>query len=240
MRSWASQYALDFGFEANGMVFLFGSARARDEGRGLRDPLAQAGVVYADLAHDDLVALDPGYARISADLFALSSPEAGHGNALTFSEQLARLLTDDGVAIQTNNPVTGVAVERGRVVGVHSVGGLIAHERVVLCAGHQTALLARTAGVRPPILPVQGFAVTVPIRAEHLDKVPSVGGVLESAMSPTRDPVVIYASPPAQSSEESRRPSPLTRGRTFALPQNNSCPRLWSGQRRYFRPATGR
>ena len=44
-----------------------------------------------------------------------------------------------------------------------------------------TAPLARTAGVNPPILPVQGYAVTVPIRAEHMDEVPCVGGVLESA-----------------------------------------------------------
>ena len=59
-----------------------------------------------------------------------------------------------------------------------SAAGRLHADAVVLAAGVATRNLARTAGVRAPILPVKGCAATVPVTAHG--GAPTVGGVLES------------------------------------------------------------
>ena len=64
------------------------------------------------------------------------------------------------------------------MIGAESAAGRLHADAVILAAGVETRNLARTAGVRAPILPVKGYAATVPVTDRG--GAPRVGGVLES------------------------------------------------------------
>ena len=63
-------------------------------------------------------------------------------------------------------------------MGAESAAGRHHADAVILAAGVGTRNLALTAGVRAPILPVKGYAATVPVKPAG--GAPTVGGVLES------------------------------------------------------------
>ncbi len=64
-----------------------------------------------------------------------------------------------GAEIVSHTEVTGVVVERGRVVGVDTRAGRIACSIAVNAAGAWAAEVARTAGVEIPVYPVRGQIV---------------------------------------------------------------------------------
>ena len=63
-------------------------------------------------------------------------------------------------------------------IGAESAAGRLHADAVILAAGVGTRKLARTAAVRAPILPVKGYAATVPVTDRG--GAPRVGGVLEN------------------------------------------------------------
>src|SRR5690606_19691044 len=67
--------------------------------------------------------------------------------------------------------------DRGRVIGLETSAGVRQYHRVVLAAGARTRELAGTANVRLQMLPVKGYALTMPPRAGVV--LPELGGVDE-------------------------------------------------------------
>jgi 4-methylaminobutanoate oxidase (formaldehyde-forming) len=79
-------------------------------------------------------------------------------------QALARGARAGGVAIHEDVKVTGIRVENGAVRAIETDHGLIACEKLVLCAGQWTRDLGRLAGVNVPLVSVQHqYLVTTPI-----------------------------------------------------------------------------
>lgn len=176
--AWAQETPLGTDLKATGMLFLVDSPEALEAARAARLPLIEAGETYAELDTDALIAVDPAYASVPSRMLALFAAGAARGDSQAFSRALAGGLRTTAVQILENRPAVRVLLHDGRAIGASTTRGDLEADAVVLAAGVATRDLARSAGVRVPILPVKGYAATVPIL--DASKAPDVGGVLES------------------------------------------------------------
>ena len=175
-QSWAGEVGTDL--HRTGMLFLLDSAEAATELRHARRPLQDEGESYFELSRAELVAMDGAYDTLPDGIRAVYAPGAACGDSQGFARALVGRLRAGGATVLEGQPVTRLLLRNGRVIGAESAAGRLHADAVILAAGVGTRKLARTAGVRAPILPVKGYAATVPVTDRG--GAPRVGGVLES------------------------------------------------------------
>lgn len=94
---------------------------------------------------------------------AIHAPDSPVGDCRAFTEGLCRALAAAGVAFRFATPVERVAIEAGQVRGVWAGGAVHPAETVVVAAGNATARLLRGVAPSPPIAPLSGYSITLPI-----------------------------------------------------------------------------
>jgi D-amino-acid dehydrogenase len=172
------QEALAFDYRRDGMVFLFRDPEARAAGVRARAELRGAGEEYELLSGEELVARHPAFAGSDQRYpFLLYNPGAASGNCRAFTVGLAEKARSAGVRIREHLAARSVERSGGRVSHVGTDRGRLSADAVVIAAGVASRRLARTAGVRLPVQPARGYAVTV--RIADQDRVPLIGGVAE-------------------------------------------------------------
>ena len=123
-------------------------------------------VVSAERAH----ALFHGLFDPEGVLAAAWLPTDGHLNPSDLTMALAAGARGRGVTLRTGVRVTGIGVERGRVVCVDTDQGRVSCEHVVLAGGIYAWELGRLAGVEIPLVPMaHQYAVVrtaVPVRPD--------------------------------------------------------------------------
>ena len=159
--SWAGEVGTDL--HRTGMLFLLDSAEAATELRHARRPLEDEGESYVELTRAELVAMDGAYDTLPDGIHAVYAPGAACGDSQGFARALVDRLRAGGATVLEGQPVTRLLLRNGRVIGAESAAGRLHADAVILAAGVGTRKLARTAGVRAPILPVKGYAATVPV-----------------------------------------------------------------------------
>ncbi len=82
-------------------------------------------------------------------------PTDGQANPSDITQSLARGARMAGVTIFEDTAVTRIIVEDGRVRGVETPEGTIECEKVVICAGQWTRVLAATVGVNVPLVSME-------------------------------------------------------------------------------------
>ncbi|WP_309665340.1 FAD-dependent oxidoreductase [Tabrizicola sp.] len=82
-------------------------------------------------------------------------PTDGQANPSDITQSLARGARMAGVKIFEDTPATRIIVENGRIRGVETPHGSIECEKVVICAGQWTRVLAATVGVNVPLVSVE-------------------------------------------------------------------------------------
>ena len=106
-------------------------------------------------------------------------PTDGQANPSDITMSLARGARMAGVTIREDTPVTHIILDGGRVKGVQTPDGLIACEKVVICAGQWTRRLAATVGVNVPLISVEHqYMVT--------EAIPGVTSTLPTLRDPDR------------------------------------------------------
>src|SRR3990172_9591068 len=109
------------------------------------------------------VAIEPALAAARDKLAgAIYAPSDESGDSRLFSENLARLWRDLGVAFRMGVAVQGLEADGGRVTRVLTDKGPVAGDAYVLALGSYSPLVARRIGVELPIYPVKGYSLTVP------------------------------------------------------------------------------
>jgi len=97
-------------------------------------------------------------------------PTDGQANPSDIAQALAKGARTGGVTFIEECRVTGVRIERGRVVGLATSQGQIEAEVVVNCAGQWARQVGRLAGVSVPLQSVQHqYMVTEPIKGVARD-----------------------------------------------------------------------
>jgi len=116
------------------------------------------------LSAAEAVALEPALAGTGRGIVgAIHSPLDEAGDAYLFTQSLATIAArDHGLKILTGQPAQRFIKDRLTVRAVATPRGPIDAEIFVLTAGCDSSALARTAGVRLPILPMKGYSATLP------------------------------------------------------------------------------
>jgi Predicted dehydrogenase len=127
------------------------------------------------LSRDQVLAMEPNLTRETVG--ALYAPASGimspFGAALAFAENAAR----NGVTVRRDCPVTGIAVENGRVTGVETPDGFVAARYVINAAGTAADRVSRLAGD-------DSFTIT-PRKGEYVLFDKAASGLVKTVVFPT-------------------------------------------------------
>jgi D-amino-acid dehydrogenase len=152
-------HGLDFGFRTAGTLAVFQSPRELASFLGKVDLLREHGVPAEVLDPDAALQREPLLRPRLAG--AVSFPEDACVDPARLVECLVAYAGALGVEIRS-----GAAGERlwrrGKEVSVEAGGSLLHPAAVVVAAGAWSAPLLRTVGIRIPVLPAKGYAVTLP------------------------------------------------------------------------------
>ncbi|MEV0647526.1 FAD-binding oxidoreductase [Phytomonospora sp. NPDC050363] len=110
----------------------------------------------------DVAALEPHLLDPPAE--AVHRPEDAALDPVAAAEILVAAARDRGARVLTGTPATGLDHQAGTVGGVHTTGGFVPAETVVLAAGTGTVALCSTIGVTVPVEPSP--AILVRLRAD--------------------------------------------------------------------------
>jgi D-amino-acid dehydrogenase len=91
------------------------------------------------------------------------TPGDAAADCAAFCEQLADRMRRRGVRLALGREVRSLRVRNGRFEGADVDGGPLAADACVLAAGSHAPRLARGAGLRLPIYPLKGYAITLPV-----------------------------------------------------------------------------
>lgn len=109
----------------------------------------------------------------------LYAPDDETGDALAFTQGLAELCRQAGVAFRYGVRITGLAHDGGSIVAALAEGedgsaGQIAGDAFLVALGSHSAALVRPLGDHLPIYPVKGYSVTLPLAADAVAPMVSI------------------------------------------------------------------
>jgi len=148
--------------------------------------LQDLGMSFHQLSADETVAKEPALTPIRDQLTAgIWYPDDVRGDAHLFCRELARLIQEDGGAVETGVSVSNVIVRNGTVTGVDTNRGVMSADRLVIAAGTRSPAMLRTTGQSIPVKPAKGYSVTVDARdIEGVPQIPIVDDEMHAAIAP--------------------------------------------------------
>jgi D-amino-acid dehydrogenase len=158
----------DIKFQDNGMLQVFRDQAGLDHALSIHVEYANKfGLEYEQLDKAATIDREPHLQHSADDLVgSIIYPDGSRGECPMFCQQLADLLVSRGVSVRTGISVEKILVENGRAVGVLTNQGEVKADRVIVAMGNHAPMVLRTAGVKLPVRPVKGYAITVPVDAE--------------------------------------------------------------------------
>jgi D-amino-acid dehydrogenase len=116
-------------------------------------------------------ALKDSQSRVFGGLFAA---EDESGDALRFTQELARLCREKGVRFETEKTVDALETAGERVDCVRLGQERLRADAFVVSLGSYSPLLLKPLGIRIPVYPLKGYSVTLPLAPAHTDAAPTV------------------------------------------------------------------
>ncbi|MCU0945441.1 MAG: D-amino acid dehydrogenase [Rubritepida sp.] len=181
-REVAARGVTEFGFARAGKLVLQGSAAAMaGAGRQMALQAALGGAPQRALTRAECLALEPALATIAHRIAGgIHTPEEDAGDCRLFCEGLAAWLQRGNlpVSLRLGLRVRQLIRAEGRLRGVATEAGALEADAVVLATGLGTRGLLRPLGWDPPLSPIKGYSLTLPVTRE--DAAPRVS-VTDSA-----------------------------------------------------------
>ena len=163
-----------------GVMHLYRDEATRHGGETLHRILNELGVPSRPVSRDEIPQIEPALEPV-ADRFVggMHAPADRSGDAHKFTHGLAKLLEERGVRFRFNAAIERLETADGRVRAVVLAGGeRLEADRIVVALGSYAPGLLRPLGIRLPIYPVKGHAVTY--RIDGANRAPSMGLMDES------------------------------------------------------------
>ena len=152
-RRLAEDHGLEFGYKRNGSLWAATTPASWDA--HLEVIATHPGVEHKQtLSAEQVEDVTGGVVRASGVVGGVLHPDGCQVQAPRATAAIAVLVERAGGRIRTRTPVTGIAVEGGRVQGVETREGALAAAHVVLAAGAWTNVLLRPLGAWMPMLPL--------------------------------------------------------------------------------------
>jgi D-amino-acid dehydrogenase len=126
--------------------------------------LRESGVAYDLLDRAGCIRHEPALAQVR-DKFVggLLLPGDETGDCFKFTQRLAALAVERGVAFRFSTPVQGIVRAGDRVDGVAVGDATVRADAYLVALGSYSPLLLRPIGLRIPVYPVKGYSITLPI-----------------------------------------------------------------------------
>jgi D-amino-acid dehydrogenase len=163
-----------------GVLQLFRNQQDLDGAAQAARVLASFGVAHQIVDAAEIRAIEPALAG-SGLAFAggLHLPQDETGDCHLFTTRLAERLRERGVSFHFDTTAERLVVEGDALRGVMTNHGLLQADAYVMALGSFAPLLLRDIGIKLPIYPVKGYALTIPI--ERDDRAPRSSVMDESS-----------------------------------------------------------
>jgi D-amino-acid dehydrogenase len=149
---------------AQGTLQLFRTQKQLDGIGGDVDVLKQFGVPFEVLDRAGFCAVEPALTLTQQKFVgALRLPGDETGDCFKFTNRLAEMAAALGVRWRWNTRIEALQIGGGAITGVHTDGGLLRADKVVLALGSHSPKLLEPVGLRIPVYPVKGYSITLPI-----------------------------------------------------------------------------
>lgn len=161
----AARAARPFGFERNGLVCVYETAKGLAAGRAGAELVAGFGIDSAVWTRDELRAREPALRgdAVGAVFYPGDARCEPHDAVLVLADE-ARAA---GVSFVEGADVDGAERAGGSLAAVHTSRGRFAARDFVLAAGAWSGALARTLGLPLPMLGGKGYSLVLPRREPH-------------------------------------------------------------------------
>jgi D-amino-acid dehydrogenase len=148
----------DFALEEKGILMYFKSEKTRDEEAHLALKAQSLGLDAEVLNRSQVQELEP---QVELDILgAVHYRCDAHLYPNNLMEQMKKFLTDQGVAINTNCPVTGMELSQESIGKIKTNRGEFEADIYLIAAGSWLPGLTKMAGVHIPLMPGKGYSVT--------------------------------------------------------------------------------
>ena len=126
--------------------------------------LRESGVAFELLDRAGCIRHEPALTHVH-DKFVggLLLPGDETGDCFKFTQRLAALAAERGVAFRFDTAIHGIVRNGAIVDGVATDGGTLTADAYLVALGSYSPLLLRPIGIRIPVYPVKGYSITVPI-----------------------------------------------------------------------------
>jgi D-amino-acid dehydrogenase len=154
-----------YDWQIGGALYLYRDREHFDRGVAATRVLIDNGVTLEPIGPERTVELEPALANERDSLAgAIYCPTDELGDCHKFTSALAGLLGRDGrVNFRWNTTILRLVGDRHAIDKVVTSAGDMKADVYVLALGSYSPLLSRDLGVRLPIYPVKGYALTVPV-----------------------------------------------------------------------------
>ena len=126
--------------------------------------LERFGVPHELLDRAGCVRAEPALGKVQEKISGgLRLPGDETGDCFKFTQNLARIAAQSGVAFRQGVHVRALRAEAGRVMGVATDAGEMAADAYVVALGSYSPLMVRSLRLAVPVYPVKGYSLTVPI-----------------------------------------------------------------------------
>ncbi len=147
-----------------GTLQLFRTQKQFDSSASDIAVLRESGVAFELLDRAGCIRHEPALTHVR-DKFVggLLLPGDETGDCFKFTQRLAALAAERGVAFRFGTTIHGIARNGAIVDGVATDGGTLTADAYLVALGSYSPLLLGPIGVRIPVYPVKGYSITVPI-----------------------------------------------------------------------------
>ncbi len=149
---------------ALGTLQLFRTQQQIDSTAGDVKVLHEFGVPYELLDADGCITAEPGLAAVKGLIAGgLRLPHDETGDCHLFTQRLEEMARKAGVIFRYGTVATAVETAGDRVAAIRIGGETMTSDAYVVALGSFTPLFTKALGIEPPIYPVKGYSITVPI-----------------------------------------------------------------------------
>src|SRR5262245_53006980 len=162
-----------------GALYLYRDRKHFDRGLGAMKVLTDGGVRLEPIGPDRIVEIEPALSGEKDNLAgAIYCPTDEAGDCHKFTNALADILARDrDVTFHWNTSIDRVVANGNKITKVETSKGVFKADVYVVALGSYSPLLMRSLGLRLPIYPVKGYALTIPIGQRN--RAPTTPGVDE-------------------------------------------------------------
>lgn len=175
LRDLRAELGLEYDQKTLGILHVYRDPREFAHACEISDLMRFYGLNRLEKSPSECIALEPALGAVATTLAGgIHTPDDESGDAHKFTQALAEHAARAGVEFRYGTAIDGIEHDRGRVTGVRTSAGLLTADSYILSLGSYSPLLARTLGLRLPIIPAKGYSITVPVEAHHHAPVMSV------------------------------------------------------------------